>query len=255
MAERRSARRVWREWPRSMRVRVISFVAAVAAFGVHFAATGIARYIAFGLGLGFILCVALPGIPGGLLELLGVRQGRVHDRSGWATAQWIFEYASVGMVGVLVCVYSVFSVSNQGSTNAPVIGGFSAIVTAFALGALMITAANNSRIGDTTREKVLAAAQKLIISGIMLGLFVVFFWVFDSIFKSLGGIDPNTLDFSPDGWRRGVSFWLTELSLVLGGLLFAAGIVEVVFALREIRVARRGAFSRPPSWRRTRRRP
>ena len=239
MTWQRTARRIWREWPRSMRVRVLSFVIAIVDFGVHFAVTGVTRYIVFGVGIVFLLCVALPGIPGGLLELLGIRAGRVRDRSGWATAQGIFEYASVGMVGVLVCVYSVYSVSNQGSTNAPVIGGFSAIVTAFALGALMITAANNSRISDPTREKVLAAAQKLIIAGIMLGLFVIFFWVFDSIFKSLGGIDPNTLDFSTDGWRRGVSFWLTELSLVMGGLLFAAGIVEVVFALREIRVSRR----------------
>ncbi len=212
---------------------------AIVCFIVYFVLSGVISYIAFCAGLGFLLCIALPGIPGGLLELLGFRLGRVRDRSGWATAQSICEGASVGLVGVLVSVYSVYSVSKQGSLDAPGIGGFSVIVTSFALGALMITAANNGTITNVTRERVLMAAQKLIIAGIMLGLFVVFFMVYDSIFKTLGGIDPTTLDFSPDGWKRGVSFWLQELSLVIGGLLFAAAIVEVVFVLREIRVLRR----------------
>ena len=147
------------------------------------------------------------------------------------------EGASIGLVGALLCVYLVIK---QGQPNSPGIGDFSVVVTAVALGALMITAANSSTIGDTTREKALMAGQKLILAGIMLALFSVFFMVYSSIFNSLGGIDPNTLDFGWDGWKRGVSFWLMELSLVIGGLLFAAGIVEVAFVLREIRVVRRG---------------
>jgi hypothetical protein len=219
-----------------MRIRFLCGMWAIVCFILYFVLSGVISYILFCAGLGFLLCIALPGILGGLLELLGFRLGRTRDRSGWATGQSICESFSMGLVGVLVCVYSVYSVSEQGSLNAPGLGDFSVIVTAFALGALMITAANNNTISDTTRENVLRSAQKLIIAGIMLGLFVVFFMFFDIIFKSLGGIDPSTLDFSPDGWKRGVSFWLTELSLVIGGLLFAAGIVEVVFVLREIRV-------------------
>jgi len=155
---------------------------------------------------------------------------------GWGWAQTICESASVGLVGVLICVYLV---TKQSQIHSPGIGDFSVIVTAVALGSLMITVANSSRIGDTTTgEKALMAGQKLILAGIMLALFSVFFMVYNSIFNSLSGIDPNTLDFSWDGWKRGVSFWLTELRLVTGGLLFAAGIVEVAFVIREIRVIR-----------------
>jgi len=141
----------------------------------------------------------------------------------------------VGIVGVLLCVYLVIK---SGQPNSPGTGDFSVIVTAVALGALMIAVANSSTIGDTTREKALMAGQKLIVAGITLALFSVFFMVYNSVYNSLGGVDPSTLDFSLEGWKRGVSFWLTELSLVIGGILFAAGIVEVAFVLREIRVVR-----------------
>jgi hypothetical protein len=235
----RNFRSTWQAWPRKTRIRFLSGTWVVVCFIVYYVLSGVTRYIVFCAGIGFLLCIALPGIPGGLLELLGFRLGRVRDRSGWATAQSICEGSSVGLVGVLVCVYSVYLVSNQGSLNVPGIGSFSVIVTSFALGALMITAANNSTIDNVTRDKALMAAQKLIIAGVMLGLFAVFFMVFDSIFKSLGGVDPAVLDFSGDGWKRGLSFWLQELTLVIGGLLFAVAIVEVVFVLREIRVIRR----------------
>lgn len=232
----RSTWRVWRGLPASIRIRIYSGAMAALSFIVQLAFTGIERYIAVGVGLVFLLCVVFPGIPSGLLELMGFRRGLAYDRSGWGWAQTICESASVGLVGVLLCVYLV---TKQSQIHSPGIGDFSVVVTAVALGSLMITVANSSRIGDTTTgEKALMAGQKLILAGIMLALFSVFFMVYNSIFNSLGGIDPNTLDFSWDGWKRGVSFWLTELSLVTGGLLFAAGIVEVAFVIREIRMIR-----------------
>ena len=231
----RTAWRVWWRLPARIRARIYCGAMAVVSFSVLLAFTGVTRYIAVGAGLAFLLCVALPRVPGGLLELLGFRRGLVQDRSGWGWAQTICESLSVGIVGVLLCVYLVIK---SGQPNSPGTGDFSVIVTAVALGALMIAVANSSTIGDTTREKALMAGQKLIVAGITLALFSVFFMVYNSVYNSLGGVDPSTLDFSLEGWKRGVSFWLTELSLVIGGILFAAGIVEVAFVLREIRVVR-----------------
>lgn len=82
----RTVRMIWWTQLRRTRVRFLSGVMAIVSFGVYFAITGVIRYIVFGVGLMFLLCIALPGIPGGLLELLGFRLGRVRDRSGWAIA-------------------------------------------------------------------------------------------------------------------------------------------------------------------------
>ena len=82
-------------------------------------------------------------------------------------------------------------------------------------------------------------SQKLIVSAIALAIYGVLFFVFDKLYNSLGGIDPNTLQLlTVEGWVRGLLFWGTEISLVIGSILFAVGVVEVLFVLREIRVRR-----------------
>ena len=218
--------------PSNTRARVFYGVVSVVFFGFGWLFIGVTRYLTVGLGLACLLFVAFPKVPGGLIELFGSRRGFVQDRSVWGWAQVVCEILSVGVVAVLLCFYLV---KKQGQPNSPGVGDFSVVVTAVALGALMITAANSSRISNRIRERALMAGQKLILAGILLALFSVFFMVYSSV----GAIDPNTLDFSLGGWGRGVPFWLTELSLVIGSMLFAAGIVEVAFLLREVRMTPR----------------
>jgi hypothetical protein len=169
------------------------------------------------------------------LELIGFGRNSIGDTADCGLALTIFKGLSVGLVGAVLPIYLIIKQTQPDDLG---IGDFNVVVTALALGALMITAANSKRVyvNDRVRIKALMAGQKLVIAGITLALFTVFFMVYVSFDKTLGTTDPSVLDFSPDGWRRGLSFWLTELSLVGGGILFASGIIEIAFVLRDISI-------------------
>ena len=70
-----TTRWVWWRLPASIRARLLYGATAAISFSVRLAFTGITRYIVIGVGLVFLLCAALPGVPSGLLELMGFRRG------------------------------------------------------------------------------------------------------------------------------------------------------------------------------------
>ncbi len=95
----------------------------------------------------------------------------------------------------------------------------------------MVAMANNRRIDDYTHEKIMRVAQKLIVSALLLGLFTLLFMGQES----LGTADPNVLEIGTiRGWLRGSFFWGSAMSLVVAGMLFSVGIIELVFALRLV---------------------
>jgi hypothetical protein len=109
---------------------------------------------------------------------------------------------------------------------------FNIIIVSSTLGGLVLAAATISRGKRAKRRELISVAQKLI----MATLLFIFFTGLIFIVELIGGIDPDSFEFTnPVNWFRGVCFW-SALASCYGGLsLFSLGIIDLVIALTRMR--------------------
>jgi hypothetical protein len=111
---------------------------------------------------------------------------------------------------------------------------FNIIIVSSTLGGLVLAAAKISRVKSGEYRKLLAVAQKLI----MATLLFIFFTALYFTVESIGGIDPDSFELTNlANWFRGACFWSAFASILAGGILFSLGIIDLVLALRHMRVS------------------
>jgi len=142
------------------------------------------------------------------------------------------EYLQLGFVIILTGLISIYFILGI-AEELPSMLLVSLPVVSASLGGLTLAAASlfKKSSGNGPGEEytaLISVAKKLIFATVLL---LIFYFSFSWIY--VNPVEWRKFDWSPDGFTRGLVFWISSLSLVLGSLQLSDGLVALsVFLLR-----------------------
>lgn len=156
-----------------------------------------------------------------LIDIVGMDR-RMASEFGW---RWT-------LASFLGLIFSFYFLLGGIQKSIPPVLQFTIVAVSSTLGGLVMTSANNQRIGYDRHDELIRVAQKFIVATILFLLTAALLFL---IVELLGDVDPNVFDISLAGIVRGICFWAMGFWFFTGTFLFSLGIIDLALTLRRLR--------------------